>query len=165
MLRQFWFTNPIYCSLMRISLLIAGLALAGGIQSAAAQSSRDSQARLAISNRAEAREQPLRLACAPLVGKVYEPNGEPLVGATLLVKGTHQVYVTDSEGKFQLTDAIYQGQKLTVGAAGYRSQDVSLNDCDLPRLVLEKAPGARIKRSGKRAGQVVRLNNRSTNMR
>lgn len=172
MLRQFWFTNPIYCSLMRISLLIAGLALAGGMQSVAAQSSRataqssrDSQARLATSKRAETREQPLRLACAPLIGKVYEPNGEPLVGATLLVKGTHQVYVTDSEGKFQLTDAIYQGQKLTVGAAGYRSQDVALNDCDLPRLVLEKSPSARIKRSGKRAGQVVRLDNRSTNMR
>lgn len=87
------------------------------------------------------------------------------MGATLLIKGTHQVYVTDSEGKFQLTDPVYQGQEITVGAAGYISQDVALEDCSLPRLVLAMSPTAHIKRKGKRTGQVTRLNGRSTNMR
>jgi hypothetical protein len=87
------------------------------------------------------------------------------MGATLLVKGTHQIYVTDSEGKFQLTDPVYEGQVLTIGAAGYNPQDVPLTDCTLPRLVLEKDPTARIKRNGKRAGQVTRLNNRNTNLK
>ncbi len=107
----------------------------------------------------------MRLACAPLIGRIFEPNGEPLVGATLLVKGTHEVYVTDSEGKFQLTQTVYQGQVLTVGAAGYIPQEVSLDDCTLPRVVLALDPTARIRRSGKRAGQVVRLNNRSTTLK
>ena len=153
-------------------LFVTGLTLACGAQSAAAQAPRvtpasadRTQSRLALGTRAAATARPLRLACAPLVGVVFDPNGHPLMGATLLVKGTHQVYVTDSEGKFQLTEAIYQGQELTVGAAGYRTQDVALADCSLPRLVLEKLPGARIKRTGKRAGQVTRLNNRSTNLR
>ncbi len=110
-------------------------------------------------------QRPLRLACAPLTGQVFEPNGQPLPGATLLVKGTHQVYVTDSEGKFQLTEPVYEGQVLAVGAAGYTTHDVALADCTLPRLVLEQAAGARIRRGGKRAGQVTRLNNRSTNLR
>lgn len=157
---------------MRQFLIIAGLALACRAQSAAAQGTRvapapagSAQSRIALASRAAASAKPMRLACAPLLGVVFDPNGQPLVGATLLVKGTHQVYVTDSEGKFQLTDAIYQGQELTVGAAGYRTQDIALEDCSLPRLVLEKLPGAHIKRTGKRAGQVIRLNNRSTNMR
>ena len=156
---------------MRLLLIIAGLALAGGIQSAAAQGTRvnpplpgQPQERIALSAKPETRPRSMQLACAPLLGIVFEPNGQPLVGATLLVKGTHQVYVTDSEGKFQITDVVYQGQELTVGAAGYRPQDVALNDCTLPRLVLAKDPTARIKRSGKRAGQVVRLNNRNTNL-
>lgn len=106
-----------------------------------------------------------RLACAPLAGQVFDPNGQPLLGATLLIKGTHLVYVTDSEGNFQLTDPVYQGQTLTVQAAGYNSRDISLADCTIPRLVLEKTAGARIKRSGKRAGQVIRLDQRSTNMK
>ena len=156
---------------MRLLLIIAGLALAGGTQSAAAQGTRvnpplpgQPQERIALSAKPETRPRSMQLACAPLLGIVFEPNGQPLVGATLLVKGTHQVYVTYSEGKFQITDVVYQGQELTVGAAGYRPQDVALNDCTLPRLVLAKDPTARIKRSGKRAGQVVRLNNRNTNL-
>ena len=156
---------------MRLLLIIAGLALAGEIQSAAAQGTRvnpplpdQPQERIALSAKPETRPRSMRLACAPLLGIVFEPNGQPLVGATLLVKGTHQVYVTDSEGKFQITDVVYQGQELTVGAAGYRPQDVTLSDCTLPRLVLAKDPTARIKRSGKRAGQVIRLNNRNTNL-
>ena len=156
---------------MRRLLFITGLALACGAHSAAAQGTRvtsspagSAQSRIALANRAATSAKPMRLACAPLLGVVFDPNGQPLVGATLLVKGTYQVYVTDSEGKFQLTDAIYQGQKLTVGAAGYRTQDIALDDCSLPRLVLEKLPGAHIKRTGKRAGQVTRLDNRSTNM-
>lgn len=108
---------------------------------------------------------PQRLACAPLLGQVFDPNGQPLVGATLLVKGTHQVYVTDSDGKFQLTDAVYQNQVLTIGAAGYTPRDIVLDDCTLPRLVLEKDPDARIKRTGKRAGQVIRLKNRNTTLK
>lgn len=125
----------------------------------------NTQERLALAGRSEAEARPARLACAPLIGQVYEPNGKALVGATLLLKGTHQAYVTDSEGKFQLTDNVYQGQVLTVQAAGYIPQDISLEDCTLPRLVLEKDPTAHIKRAGKRAGQVVRFNNRSTNLK
>lgn len=104
------------------------------------------------------------MACAPLIGQIYNPNGKPLLGATLLVQGTHQVYVTDSEGKFQITETVYQGQVLTVGAAGYLPQEVSLDDCTLPRLVLAPDPGARFKQRGKRTGQVVRLNRRSTTL-
>lgn len=107
----------------------------------------------------------MRLACAPLGGEIFEPNGRPLVGATVLIKGTHQVYVTNSEGHFDLTETVYQGQVLTVQAAGYNTQEVPLEDCSLPRLVLERASTARIKRNGKRAGQVIRLNNRNTNLK
>lgn len=135
---------------------VSALAPAGNTQDRIAMSSRP-----ATSNAARS----MRLACAPLTGTIYEPNGRPLVGATLLVKGTHDVYVTDSEGKFRLTDPVYQGQTLVVGAAGYTPQEIALTDCTLPRLVLEQADGTRIKRNGKRAGQVVRFNNRSTNLK
>ena len=99
-----------------------------------------------------------RLACPPLGGQVFDPNGAPLLGATLLVKGTQQVYVTNAEGRFELTAPVYQGQVLAVQAAGFAGLDVPLVDCTLPRLVLARASGARIKRNGKRAGQVLRLN-------
>ena len=161
---------------MRLFFLAATVTVfaVGSSQTVAAQSASTStlspsgnpQDRIAMSARpASSAARPMRLACAPLTGIIYEPNGMPLVGATLLVKGTHDVYVTDSEGKFRLTDPVYQGQTLVVGAAGYTPQEIALTDCTLPRLVLEQAEGARIKRSGKRVGQVVRLNNRNTNLK
>jgi hypothetical protein len=60
---------------------------------------------------------------------------------------------------------VYDGQELTIGAAGYVTQDVKLTDCTLPRLVLEQEAGAHIKKSGKRAGQVIRLKNQSTTLK
>lgn len=107
----------------------------------------------------------MRLACAPISGKVFNPNGQPLAGATLLIKGTQQVYATDSEGKFLFTEPVYEGQVLAIEAAGYTTREIALTDCALPRLVLERSASARIRRTGKRAGQVVRLNSRNTNLR
>ena len=159
---------------MRLFFLAAVLAVVCGAGPAVAQRSSprlpvpsNAQDRIALSSRAEntTGAAPVRLACAPIVGQVFNPNGQPLVGATLLVKGTHDAYVTDSEGRFQLTSPVYEGQMLTVEAAGYQLQDVSLTDCTLPRLVLTRAPDARIKRTGKRAGQVVRLHDRNTNLK
>ena len=36
------------------------------------------------------------------------------------------------------------------------------DDCTLPRLVLAPIPGAKFKQHGKKEGQVIRLNHRST---
>ena len=159
---------------MRLFLLATAFALVCSARPVAAQRTNPAQSttpnvqeRIALATRpTEAAEtSPLRLACAPLVGQVFDPNGQPLVGATLLVKGTHDVYVTDAEGKFLLAAPVYEGQVLAVQAAGFVLREASLDDCILPRLVLERKPDARIKRTGKRAGQVTRLNNRSTNLK
>ncbi|GAA4348078.1 hypothetical protein GCM10023185_03660 [Hymenobacter saemangeumensis] len=102
---------------------------------------------------------PARLACAPLTGQVLDVNSRPLIGATVMVKGTSQIYVTDAEGRFQLGDAIYADQVLLVESPGYTVQEMSLADCSLPVIMLKPAPGTRIKQSGKRAGQVIRMGN------
>lgn len=152
------------------TLLASLVLLACAARPAAAQRSRASAAaapqnRLALSEgRAGAGPRRMRMACVPLVGQVFEANGRPLLGATLLVKGTHQVYVTDSEGKFQITDVLYQDQELTIGAAGYVTQDVILEDCSLPRLVLAKDPSAHIRRNGRRAGQLIRLDGKNVDL-
>ena len=160
---------------MRLLFLAFAFACIDGALPAAAQrapvmtsKAGNTQERIALSARPEveaAARRPLRLACAPISGKVFDPNGEPLVGATLLIKGTQQVYVTDSEGKFRFTDPVYEGQVLAIEAAGYNTLNVALANCTIPRLVLERTASARIKRSGKRAGQVIRLNKRNTNLK
>jgi DNA-directed RNA polymerase subunit H (RpoH/RPB5) len=158
---------------MRYFFLALVVAAIGGAQPALAQSadtrpttSGTTPERLAISERPErTAPAPRRMMCAPISGQVFDPNGQPLVGATLLVQGTHEPYVTDALGRFQLTNPVYEGQVLDVEAAGYTLQHVALDDCTLPRLVLARDPSARFKERGKKAGQVIRLNHRSTNLK
>ena len=157
---------------MRLLITLFLLIVLGSARPATAQSA-DTRAvapetsrRLALASRAAApADRPMRLACAPLIGQVFDADGDPLKGATLLVQGTYDVYVTDSDGRYQLTAPVYEGQVLTVQAAGYDVQQVPLTDCALPRLVLTRMAGAHIRRSGKRAGQVTRLDGRNTTMK
>ena len=162
------FNHPFMRFLFSLFMLfVLGSARPAAAQSADARAAApEASRRLALAARHNASaERPMRLACAPLGGQVFDPNGEPLQGATLLVQGTYDVYVTDADGRFQLTAPVYEGQVLTVQAAGYTLQEVPLTDCALPRLVLELMPGAHIRHSGKRAGQVTRLDGRNTTMK
>lgn len=152
---------------MRTSLLLLVLitALAGPARVLAQQTAAapSASARLALASAAapEASSStgaaPLRLACAKLEGQVVGIDGKPLIGATITVKGTEHLFITDGEGKYQLDVPIYQGQVLEVEAAGYTTREVSLSDCAVPVVGLEPAAGTRVKKGGKRAGQIVRF--------
>lgn len=96
-----------------------------------------------------------RLDCKPIVGQVIDADGHPLIGATLLVKGTTNAYMTDGDGNYHITAPVYKKQVLAVEAAGYLPRLITLTTCQLPVVALERDPAVRIKRTGKRAGQVV----------
>ncbi|WP_167852044.1 carboxypeptidase-like regulatory domain-containing protein [Hymenobacter elongatus] len=99
------------------------------------------------------------MACAPLTGQVTDADGQPISSVTVMIKGTRNVYLSDTEGRFELTAPVYREQVLVVEAAGYLARVVPMTDCTLPVLTLERDPSMRIRRSGKRAGQVTRSNN------
>lgn len=98
-----------------------------------------------------------RLACTKLNGQVVGLDGRPLVGATVTLKGTPHLYITNSEGRYLVEVPVYQGQVLEVEAAGYTTREISLSDCTAPVVGLELAEGTKVKKKGKRAGQIVRF--------
>lgn len=57
-------------------------------------------------------------------GLVTDENGEPLPGATILVKGSSTGAVTDMEGKFRLD--VKEGQILIISFVGYKSMEVTV---------------------------------------
>ena len=54
-----------------------------------------------------------------------ESNKEPLLGATVRVKGSSDGTVTDFDGNFSLS--VEKGSVLTVSFVGYVTKDVTLN--------------------------------------
>lgn len=149
------------------SVFLVAATLVASSQGAVAQSGKSAKlasTRLAMTSTTEAtttttttKAAAPRIACSKLNGTVLGLDGKPLVGATVSLKGTPHLYITNSEGRYLVEVPVYQGQVLKVEAAGYVTSEVSLSDCDVPVVGLALAEGTRIKRKGKRAGQITRF--------
>ncbi len=62
-------------------------------------------------------------------GTVFGSDNEPLIGATVMVKGTSEGTATDIDGNFKLNVA--QGKSLLVSYVGYKSQEVKVKGTNL----------------------------------
>ncbi len=62
-------------------------------------------------------------------GQVVDENGEPVIGATVVVKGTNIATVTDIDGKFTLK--VPAGSTLVISYVGYANKEVAATGTDL----------------------------------
>lgn len=58
-------------------------------------------------------------------GRVLDDQGDPLPGATVLVKGTTMGTVTDTDGKYQLS--VSEDAVLTISFLGFKTQEIAVN--------------------------------------
>lgn len=65
-------------------------------------------------------------ATRKISGTITDEQGEPLIGATVMIKGTAEGTVTDLDGKFTINAA--PGQKLHVTYVGYNPQTVAASN-------------------------------------
>jgi iron complex outermembrane recepter protein len=61
----------------------------------------------------------------PVTGKVTDKNGEAIVGASVLVKGTTKGVLTDINGSFSLD--VEKNDVLVISFVGYKTQEVAVN--------------------------------------
>ena len=57
-------------------------------------------------------------------------KGEPMIGATVMVKGTNQGTVTDIDGLFVLQ--VPKNAVLVISSVGYKTQEVKANKVEVP---------------------------------
>lgn len=69
-------------------------------------------------------------------GRVTDVGAEPIIGASVLVKGTTNGTVTDFDGNFILS--VSQGDVLHISYIGYTSQDVKVTGSQLIKVVLKE---------------------------
>ena len=72
-----------------------------------------------------------------VAGQVLDENGEPVIGATVTLKGTIVATATDFDGRFSIKAP--QGSTLVVSYVGYSTRDVRVDGSPL-RINLEPAP-------------------------
>lgn len=69
-------------------------------------------------------------------GQVLDAQGEPIIGATVLEKGTNNGIVTDLDGNFSLN--VSPDRKLQVSYIGYTTQELAINSTRSFRIVLKE---------------------------
>ena len=93
--------------------------------------------------------------CATFSGRVLAAD-KPLAGVSLAVKGTINILITNEEGFFTLPATGPGFPTLTVSAAGYAPQVLTLSSCTPVTVELALLPGTRIKKHGKRKGFITK---------
>ncbi|WP_053404484.1 TonB-dependent receptor [Persicobacter sp. CCB-QB2] len=72
-------------------------------------------------------------------GVVLDNYGEPIIGATIVLKGTQQGGITDIEGKFSLNlEGVTAEDRLEVSFLGYEDSEVKLGNQSDFRIVLKE---------------------------
>lgn len=74
------------------------------------------------------------LAQGKVSGAIVDASGEPVIGATVKVQGSHQGTVSDLNGEFSLSVA--GDGVLTVSFVGYKSQDIAFKEGQQVKVVL-----------------------------
>lgn len=69
-------------------------------------------------------------------GQIVDANGEPVIGASVLVKGTSNGTITDFDGNFSLNDA--SKGTLVISYIGYKTQEVAVKGKSLIKIVLQE---------------------------
>lgn len=93
--------------------------------------------------------------CAAYSGRITS-DGKPLSGASVFVKGTSTIVITNEEGFFTLPAKVAQSPTLSVSAAGYAPQEATFTSCTPLELNMQILPGTRIKQRGKRKGFIMK---------
>jgi TonB-linked SusC/RagA family outer membrane protein len=71
-----------------------------------------------------------------VTGRIVNEEGDPLVGVTVMMKGTQFAVVTNDKGIFTIEDA-GENRSLIISYVGYETQEVELNGKNILNLVMK----------------------------
>lgn len=87
-------------------------------------------------------------------GQVLNEDGQPLPGATILLKGTKQVFSTNAEGFYTFPTSVAE-QRVQVSLLGYSEAELSVRPGSPNAVTLQLLPGTRIKHGGRHHGKLL----------
>lgn len=102
---------------------------------------------------------PVQMNCRSFSGHLKSTTGTPLVGATVMVKGTYVARTTNDEGyfTFDLPAVPTTAPHLQVSSAGFAPQEFLITGCAPLEIELQILEGTRIKQRGKHKGFIKKV--------
>jgi CarboxypepD_reg-like domain len=109
---------------------------------------------LASTNAANTAASPASEPIGIIKGQVLNEDGQPLPGATILIKGTKNVFSTNAEGTYSFPSAL-PAQRVQVSLLGYSEAEMSVRVGSTNAVTLQLLPGTRIKHGGRHNGKLL----------
>lgn len=72
-----------------------------------------------------------------VTGKIVDANGEPVIGASAVVKGTTNGGITDMDGKFTIKD-VPENATLSISYIGYKAQTLTVKGKNTFNIILQE---------------------------
>src|SRR5688572_22357675 len=66
-------------------------------------------------------------------GTLRSPAGEPLLGATITIKGTNQTTTTDANGQFVISAPT--GSTLVVSSVGFQTREIPVTGAEINEVI------------------------------
>ena len=76
-------------------------------------------------------------AQSKVTGKVVDASGEPIIGASVMVKGTSNGVVTDLDGNYSISN-VPAGASLNISYVGYRTRTVAVDGKSQLNVTMEE---------------------------
>lgn len=76
-------------------------------------------------------KQPVKKNIKRVTGQLLDEQGEPMIGVTVMVKGTTTGAVTDFDGNFTIEDVPAGASELQVSYIGYETKDVQISSSSM----------------------------------
>ncbi|MEZ5044503.1 MAG: SusC/RagA family TonB-linked outer membrane protein [Saprospiraceae bacterium] len=83
---------------------------------------------------------PGKMTLPPIRGKIIDVDGQPLIGATISVKGTSRGTVTDVDGNFTIDAEV--GEVLVISYVGYEEKEIALEGTTAIEITLLESAAA-----------------------
>ncbi|RAK67971.1 carboxypeptidase-like regulatory domain-containing protein [Hymenobacter edaphi] len=87
-------------------------------------------------------------------GQVINEDGQPLPGATIIIKGTRHVCSTNADGLFSLPST-RPTEQVRVSLLGYTEAELAVRPGTPNAVTLQLLPGTRIKHGGRHNGKLL----------
>lgn len=72
-----------------------------------------------------------------ITGKIIDEKGEPVIGASIVIKGTSHGTITNLDGEYTLAD-VPENSTITISFVGYKTLTLFANDKALSKIVLKE---------------------------
>lgn len=137
---SFFYDQEVVSTAPRITLNVKNISLQNVLDKITSQTdlyfNRENNT-LSVGKQQKTNDYPKQGKSKVIKGKVTDQNGDPIIGASILVKGTTNGVITDINGNYSLNEVV-ENSIISVSYIGYQTVEMKASNKELAKIILKE---------------------------